>query len=93
MPVVGSFSIRIVDGDGEGVQGVDVTCKYGIISGVQSEYTDEDGWASFPVVEETTSSWHISVTTIWVNSVDMDVESFRPDDGDTMSFTLPSDDD
>ena len=47
-----SFSIRVVDEHGEGVRGITVAAQYGAISGVQNEYTDNDGWATFPIVEK-----------------------------------------
>ena len=33
----GSFSIRVVDEDGDGVEGVEVSCQYGIVAGGGSE--------------------------------------------------------
>ena len=82
---MGTFKIRIVDEDGVGVRGAEVSCHYPLTH--QSRYTDSHGWAefdvhgglmSFPVVDH-----------LYVNGVEVDT-SLRTEDGDTFSYTLPS---
>lgn len=81
---MGTFSIRVVDEDGQGVCGAKVSCHYPTTH--QSQYTDSDGWAefdahggllSFPVVDH-----------LYINGVEVDA-SVRTDDGDTFSYTIP----
>jgi hypothetical protein len=89
----GTFSIRVVDDDGGPVEGASVSCKYGAISGVGSELTDSDGWAQFDIIEGAIDTNVMPITTIWINDVAVSDSDIYPDDGDTMSFTLPSDED
>jgi len=85
----GNFSIRVVDEDGDGVEGVEVSCQYGIVAGVDSEYTDSDGWAQFDIVERVISGDAKSIRKIWINGQEVSDREFYPEDGDTFSFTLP----
>lgn len=86
----GSFSIRVVDADGNGVSGAKVSYQCGHLSGVGTEYTDDDGWVTFPIIHETLGSGVIPIRCIWVNGEEVSDEVHYPDDGDTFSFTLPS---
>jgi len=85
----GRFSIRVVDSDGNGIEGAKVSYQCGRMSGVGTEYTDEDGWASFAIITETLGSGVIPIQCIWVNGVEVSDDVIYPDDGDTFSFTLP----
>lgn len=86
----GSFSIRVVDDDGQPVSGAKVSYQCGDMSGVGTEYTDDDGWATFDIIEAVICGPGPAVRRIWVNSVEVSDESWYPADGDTMSFTIPS---
>jgi hypothetical protein len=47
----GTFSIRLVDDDGDPISNRKVTCFYsgGLLpGGSHAEYTDDDGWCEFP---------------------------------------------
>ena len=83
-----SFSIRIVDADGNGVSGAKVSCQYGTMSGVGTEYTDDDGWATFDIVEGVLGG-RIPIENIWVDGKEISDDVTYMDDGDTFSFTLP----
>jgi len=85
----GKFSIRVVDDDGDGVEGAKVSYQCGRLSGVGTEYTDSDGWAEFEIIGETLGPGVIPIRTIWVNSEEVSDEVIYPKDGDTFSFTRP----
>lgn len=85
----GTFSIRVVDENGDGVSGVKVSYQCGHMSGVGSEYTDDDGWAAFPIITETLGSGVIPIHKIWVDGEEVSDEVMYPSDGDTWSFTRP----
>jgi hypothetical protein len=85
----GTFSIRVVDERGHGVGDVEVACQYGRMSGVGKQYTNEDGWAEFPIIPETLLGGIIPIRCVWVNDVVVHDLGFSPEDGDTFSFTLP----
>jgi protocatechuate 3,4-dioxygenase beta subunit len=84
----GSFSIRVVDEDGNGVSGARVAYQCGSISGVGTAYTDDDGWAVFEIVHGILDG-EIPIQKIWVNGNEVSDETTYPQDGDTFSFTLP----
>ncbi|MEK7509266.1 MAG: hypothetical protein AAB605_00965 [Patescibacteria group bacterium] len=92
-----TFSIRFVDGDGNGVFNADVKAESsgGVLLGIGPShvyhgYTDEDGWAKF---EARTDSGAVHISHISVSrggfdslaEIDCD-ETFE--DGDTASFTI-----
>lgn len=86
----GTFSIRIVDGDGNGVEGAKVSWQCGHMSGVGSGYTDDNGWVEFEISEEVfLGGGAIPIRKIWVNGEEVSDEVVFPEDGDTFSFTLP----
>ena len=75
-----SFSVRIVDMDGEGIEGVRVYANFGILNGGHEEYTDEDGWAEFYASGDFTSVEFI---------IDGDSHGeYGLSDGETFSFTM-----
>ena len=85
----GSFSSRVVDEDGEGISSIMVSAQYGAISGIHNEYTDDDGWATFPIVEKVLGGGAILIHRVWVNDEEVVSDGFYPGDGMTMSFTVP----
>jgi hypothetical protein len=75
-----SFSVRVVNVDGEPVSGIKVYANFGIMHGGITERTDDDGWASFEA-----SGDYCSVELF----VDGDNEGDHSlEDGETYSFTL-----
>lgn len=84
----GTFSIRVVDENGDGVSEAEVAYECGQMSGVGSEYTDSDGWAEFDIVHGMFGG-PIPIDKVWVNGEEVSDNSFYPEDGDTFSFTLP----
>ncbi len=84
-----SWSVRVVDEHGNGVSGATVSYQCGRMSGVGTEYTDDDGWATFELIEGTLGGGAITVFDIWINGESVLDEAFTPEDGDTFSFTLP----
>ena len=85
----GTFKIRVVDSDGDGLENISVGCQYGSCSGVEIQDTDEDGWAEFPVIEETIGNGNIVIRKIWIGRTEVGDEYNHFEDGDTVSFTLP----
>ena len=83
-----TFSIRVVDDDGDGVAGVSVVCAYGAASGTEREKTDSDGWAEFPIIYPVTGGPAIPIHTVWVNGDEVG-DRLYPEDGETFSFNLP----
>jgi len=87
MSDLGSFSIRVVDEDGNGVEDVTVTCDYQL-GGQGTEYTDSDGWVTFPILKGFTASSY-GINTVYINGEEVK-DFFYPEDEDTFSFTLSS---
>jgi hypothetical protein len=86
----GTFSIRVVDEDGNGVEGAEVSYQCGAISGVGTEHTNSDGWAEFEIIHEVfLGGGAIPIRCIWVNGTEVSDATIYPEDGDTFSFTLP----
>lgn len=83
-----TFSIRVVDDDGDPVSGIEVTCSYGVVSGLHTERTDEDGWATFPIVENAFGFGNTPVSHVFIDHEEVHGE-LNPDDGETYSFTKP----
>lgn len=92
------FSIRIVDDEGDGIEGVNVKVWYkfgawGAIPSYPDEVeTDENGWAHF--------SKTAPVSKMMDGGIDIDVkvrdttlaEDTRVEDGDTFSYTMDKSD-
>lgn len=79
----GSFSIRVVDDEGNGIEGKKVIVfHHGLMGGHQEEYTDDEGWVTFERYDHTPS-----ITKVYVDGdlVDSDIS---PDDGETYSYTI-----
>lgn len=85
----GKWSVRVVDESGDGVAGVKVMYQCGRISGVGCEYTDDDGWAQFDIIEQVLGGGPIAVHKIWVDGEEMSDDVFYPEDGNTFSFVRP----
>src|SRR4051794_331386 len=84
----GTFSIRIVDEDGNGVGGIDVYIEHGLgILHSHREETDSDGWAEFPLLKGSISD-SLTVDVVMVNGVRVNDDYFTPEDGDTFSYTI-----
>ena len=81
-----SASIRIVDDDGDGVEGARVSIHFfGLVGGHLIEYTDEDGWAFFEI--DSASSSSKNVETIYVNGEEVD-SGLTIDDEETLSYSI-----
>jgi uncharacterized GH25 family protein len=76
-----SFSIRVVDEDGNPVENARVTVIYSFTQ--QEDYTDEDGWVEFQ--RDTMFQTAISAT-IYVDGEEVGQELIE--DGDTFSYTI-----
>jgi hypothetical protein len=72
----GTFSIRVVDERGYPVRSAKVQCAYGLFHGVHTAYTDDNGWAEFPIITEMISGGAMSITAIWVNGEEVRGDSF-----------------
>lgn len=76
---MGTFSIRVVDEDGDPLSSVSVAVSYGSLGGVGTEYTDDDGWTEWETLD------HVSFT-VYIDSNEEGTYGFE--DVDTRSFTL-----
>ena len=79
-----SASIRVVDEDGDPVHGARVTIDHGWLTGIDSKYTDVEGWAEFSY--ESIEKSELWVTTIWIEGDEV-AGGFYMSDGDTRSYT------
>ena len=88
-----TFSVRVVDEDGNGVEDAEVFIIWGGLVGASiSEQTNSDGWATFPVQRGFGILLPLPVQKVIINNVtvvDDDDGAFRPNEDDTFSFTLP----
>lgn len=66
-----------------------MSCKYGHVSGIGEEVTDDDGWATFEIIEETVGNDVKPIHKIWVDDQEVSDDYFLPSDGDTFSFVRP----
>jgi hypothetical protein len=86
----GTFSIRVVDEDGDPVRGAKVTVFYGasvgglLPGGSETRHTGSDGWAEF---ERYVGTWGSLIERVYVNG-ELVGTSLTPDDGDTYSYTV-----
>ena len=53
---MGTFSIRVVDQNGEPMRGIRVGVSWGFWSGGLHEYTDDNGWVSFDNSDDSLTS-------------------------------------
>lgn len=84
----GTFSIRVINDGGDGVEGIKVCCFFGLTHGFSEESTDEDGWARFDVPTTAMIGSTISVKSIYVDDTEVSDEHEYLEDGDTRSFTI-----
>jgi len=75
-----SFSVRVVDQDGDPMSGIKVTADFGLLHGQSSDYTDDGGWA---MIE---ASGDYVTCTIYVKGENQGEHPIS--DGDTFSFTI-----
>ena len=83
-----TFSIRVVNDEGDGVESVKVCCFYGLLSGFEEKYTDDDGWVNFDIPSEVLSGRLISIKSIYVDGNEVLDGPEDMEDGDTRSFTI-----
>ena len=76
-----SFSVRVVDSDGDPRRGIRVYADFGLLHGGLTEHTGDDGWAAF----ETAGNNYVTVE-LFVDGESQGDHSLS--DGDTFSFTL-----
>ena len=76
-----NFSIRVVDDEGEGVEGIEVCVNYTMT--IDFETTDDDGWAEF---EKDQFMDTVAVGDVIIEGTNYGSYSFE--DGDTESFTV-----
>lgn len=83
MPDV-SFSIRIIDEDGCAQEGVSVfVCEVGLFPYSENQYTDIDGWVYFTFDSIISDSVSVNISI----GVDLLIEDYTFEDGDSASFT------
>jgi hypothetical protein len=75
-----SFSVRVVDQDGDAKEDVEVMAFFTLMGGSLTEYTASDGWAEFDTVGD--YNW----VQLYVDG--HEEGTFELKDGDTFSFTL-----
>jgi hypothetical protein len=84
-----SYSIRVVDPDGDPVSGAEIMVSYfEFTGGTDTQHTDSEGWAEF----ETTYGI-CNVDGVYVNGLEaIEYPGLGlVEDGDTFSVTLPQD--
>lgn len=59
-----------------------------MVSGLHTERTDEDGWATFPIVENAFGFGNTPVSHVFIDHEEVHGE-LNPDNGETYSFTKP----
>jgi hypothetical protein len=85
---MGTFSIRVVDDDGDGVSGAKVNIFYAsLLCPNDSGSTDSDGWVEFEI--NSAPPWGSLISKVAVNDEYVDEDGFNPNDGDTFSYTRP----
>ena len=75
-------SVRIVDEDGEPVIGYKVSIVFGLWHGHDSEYTDDDGWATFSYDNIDKDSMKVKYLTFESETLEKDIYI---ENGDTRS--------
>jgi hypothetical protein len=86
-----SFSIRIVDEYGNGVEDVWVRVNYSgsLGSSVHEELTDSDGWAKFDTFKSHVEEVEVKNPAATDYYTEVTDELGNVSDDDTFSFTLP----
>jgi len=80
MPVI-NFGIRVVDDEGEGIEGIEVCVNYTMT--IDFETTDEDGWAWF---EKDQFMDEVAIGDVIIEGTNYG--TYRFEDDDTESFTI-----
>lgn len=80
-----SNSIRVVDEDGDPVEGCKVYISFGIWNGHDTQYTDEDGWAEFEYDNIDKDEMIAEMIAIGSDVVDEDTVI---ENGETRSYTF-----
>ena len=75
-----SFSIRVINDDGDPVGGIDVAASFGIFHGMIEETTNDDGWAEFEASGDYVSA------ELFVDGRSKGEHALS--DGETFSFTV-----
>jgi hypothetical protein len=78
---MGTFSIRIMNADRRPISGAGVMVDYGMWHGTATEYTDEDGWATF-----SNQDGDLVSGDFFARGVSLGTHSTRS--GETYSFTI-----
>lgn len=78
-----TFDVHVVDEDDEPVKSAKVFISFGLWYGQSSEYTDEDGHASF-LIPDCPFAGRATTITIFVNGKEID--EYHVEDGD--GFTI-----
>ncbi|NVO11918.1 MAG: hypothetical protein HXX16_18315 [Bacteroidales bacterium] len=76
---MGSFSVKVVYGNGKPARDIGVMIDYGILGGYDEKRTHSDGWVEF-------HNYGNSSGNIWVHGENMGSHSLA--DGKTYSFTI-----
>ncbi|MGZ4965099.1 MAG: hypothetical protein ACXWC8_21300 [Limisphaerales bacterium] len=80
-------SIRVVDEHGDAVSGAKVTVIFSLMTGHDTEYTNDDGWAEFEY-ESIDSEKSLWVDDIYINGERV-AGDFYIENGDTESYAAP----
>jgi hypothetical protein len=75
-----------VDDEGDPVSGAKVSIFFGIMTGNDSAYTNDDGWVEFSY--DSIDDSRLWVTDLYINSVRVAGEYYL-DDGETESYARP----
>jgi hypothetical protein len=83
-----SFSIRVVDENGDGVSGAKVYVAFAsALCPNETAYTDSDGWAE--IETEGAMPWGALVKKVFVNGETVDEDGFDPEVENTRSYVRP----
>ena len=75
-----SFSVKVVNSGGDGVEGIRVYADFGLLHGGLTEYTGSDGWAEFE------ASGNYVTVELYLDGESQGDHGLS--DGDTFSFSL-----
>jgi len=84
----GTWSVRVVDKQGQGVAGAEVSYQGDQISGTDTKYTNNDGWVAFEIDESLLPGPPFTVHEVWVDGENVVHSPLKPKDGDKLSFVL-----
>jgi hypothetical protein len=81
---MGTFSIRVVNENGDPMEGITVLVSFGIWNGHSEEFTDNDGWVEFDNLND-----DLTHGEIYVNGNKQG--DYSTGSGDSYSFTINDD--